>query len=141
MSLPGIADATGGRISRKAPHARTSVAILAFDFIVCRSALQNFPRPAMALSEMRRVLKPGGRAVVVELRNDVSSRALSAHVRKVSRGLLEPLLNRLVFRLVLVRRAYEKDRLLTLITGAGFRVCDVRRDQIYIEVWFQKPVA
>ena len=34
MSLPGIADATGGRISRKAPHARTSVAILAFDFIV-----------------------------------------------------------------------------------------------------------
>ena len=56
----------------------------AFDCVVCRAAFKNFSQPEKALREMRRVLKGGGAAVLIELRRDVSSRAINQHVRKVT---------------------------------------------------------
>lgn len=37
-----------------------------FDRVVCRIALHHFPNPAQAAAEMARVLKPGGRLVLVD---------------------------------------------------------------------------
>lgn len=34
-----------------------------FDFIICNQVLEHLPEPLDALSELRRVLKPGGRAI------------------------------------------------------------------------------
>jgi ubiquinone/menaquinone biosynthesis C-methylase UbiE len=45
-----------------------------FDFIVCRAAFKNFTHPLAALDEMHRVLKPGGTALIIDLRKDFSSR-------------------------------------------------------------------
>lgn len=39
-----------------------------FDLIICRSAFKNFSQPIRALDEMHRVLKPGGKAVILDLR-------------------------------------------------------------------------
>ncbi len=36
-----------------------------FDAVICRMALMQFPNPAKALTEMRRVVKPGGKVAVV----------------------------------------------------------------------------
>ena len=36
-----------------------------FDAVICRIALMLFPTPAQALTEMRRVVKPGGKVVVM----------------------------------------------------------------------------
>ncbi len=36
-----------------------------FDAVICRSALMLFPNPAKALTEMRRVVKPGGKVAVI----------------------------------------------------------------------------
>ena len=36
-----------------------------FDAVICRIALMLFPNPAKALSEMRRVVKPGGKVAVM----------------------------------------------------------------------------
>ena len=36
-----------------------------FDAVICRIALMLFPNPARALSEMRRVVKPGGKVAVI----------------------------------------------------------------------------
>jgi ubiquinone/menaquinone biosynthesis C-methylase UbiE len=36
-----------------------------FDAVICRSALMLFPNPAKALSEIRRVMKPGGKVAVI----------------------------------------------------------------------------
>ena len=36
-----------------------------FDAVICRIALMLFPNPANALTEMRRVLKPGGKVAVI----------------------------------------------------------------------------
>ena len=36
-----------------------------FDAVICRNALMLFPNPAKALTEMRRVVKPGGKVAVM----------------------------------------------------------------------------
>jgi ubiquinone/menaquinone biosynthesis C-methylase UbiE len=38
----------------------------AFDFIVCRAAFKNFGDPVGALCEMHRVLRPGGRLMIID---------------------------------------------------------------------------
>ncbi len=48
-----------------------------FDFIVCRAAFKNFNPPQVALNEKHRVLKPGGAALIIDLRKDFSRRAVN----------------------------------------------------------------
>src|ERR1035437_10260700 len=45
----------------KMPYADAS-----FDLVVCQAAFKNFTQPIEALAEMRRVLKPGGTALVID---------------------------------------------------------------------------
>src|SRR6266508_4690474 len=41
-----------------------------FDFLLCRAAFKNFAEPLRALNEMHRVLKGGGRGLIIDLRRD-----------------------------------------------------------------------
>jgi len=107
----------------------------AFDCVVCRAAFQNFSQPERALNEMRRVLKVGGAAVLIELRRDVSSRAINQHVRKVAMSLREWLTNQLIFRLLLVRRAYTENQLRQFASTTGFSGVDIRKGSVFFEVW------
>ncbi len=50
-----------------------------FDFIFCRAAFKNFTQPVEAINEMHRVLKPGGKAMIVDLRKDVSLDDINAY--------------------------------------------------------------
>jgi ubiquinone/menaquinone biosynthesis C-methylase UbiE len=107
----------------------------AFDFVICRGALQNFSEPVKALQEMRRVLNADGTAVVIDLRRDVSSRALNQYVRKVSTGFRNWLTNQLVFRVILTKRAYSTAQLKQFISASGFRNSDIREGAIFLEMW------
>ena len=53
-----------------------------FDLIVCSAAFKNFAEPVKALDEMFRVLKPGGKALIIDLRPDVSSEVIEKHIRE-----------------------------------------------------------
>jgi ubiquinone/menaquinone biosynthesis C-methylase UbiE len=44
----------------------------AFNFIICVLAFKNFKEPVKALEEMRRVLKPGGTALIMDLNRNAS---------------------------------------------------------------------
>jgi ubiquinone/menaquinone biosynthesis C-methylase UbiE len=107
----------------------------AFDFVVCRAALQNFKEPIKALREMKRILKPGGRAVVLDIRKDVPWRTLNQHIRKLSSGLGSWLTNQFVYRVIIIRRAYGIARLQQLASAGGFVNCQVREEGISHEMW------
>jgi ubiquinone/menaquinone biosynthesis C-methylase UbiE len=47
-----------------------------FDFAVCTSSFKNFSEPLGALEEIYRVLKPGAKAWINDLRRDVSDRTI-----------------------------------------------------------------
>ena len=51
-----------------------------FDLVVCRAAFKNFSEPLKALNEMHRVLKPQGRAIIIDLRKDASWDEIVAYV-------------------------------------------------------------
>src|ERR1022692_4425131 len=54
-----------------------------FDFLLCRAAFKNFAAPLGALRELHRVLKPGGRALIIDLRKDTSNESVSQAVNEM----------------------------------------------------------
>ena len=112
-----------------------------FDFVVCQAAFQNFGRPADALKEIRRVLKGAGKAVIVDLRRDASGRAINDYVATISGGVLEWLTNQLLFRRLLVRRAYSRDQLQELLAASEFSDFEIREGPMVLELWATKSAT
>jgi len=50
-----------------------------FDAVINRSALHHFPRPALALSEMARVLRPSGRMVILDVMSSEDTEESALH--------------------------------------------------------------
>jgi ubiquinone/menaquinone biosynthesis C-methylase UbiE len=107
-----------------------------FDLIVCRAAFKNFSRPLVALNEMHRVLKPGGNALIIDLRKDFSQRALKDYAR--GSGLLAGSLVRLVFNTMLKKRAYTKENITDLVAQSRFGQGEIRIDPIGFELRLHK---
>ena len=74
-----------------------------FDLIVCRAAFKNFAEPVGALEEMYRVLKPGGKAVIIDLRPDVSKADIATEVNRMNLGWLNSLFTRLTLQWLRLR--------------------------------------
>jgi len=79
-----------------------------FDFLFCRAAFKNFTRPLEALQEMYRVLKPAGRALIIDLRKDASREQVSGAVDDMNLGKVDAFLTKLTFRFMLLKRAYTR---------------------------------
>lgn len=109
-----------------------------FDFLLCRAAFKNFSEPLGALREMRRVLKPGGRALVIDLRKDVNKRALDDYIRGLKVGRLDAFVMRWTFRLMLVRRAYTKRQFGEFISQSGFGNSEIQETPIGFEITLTK---
>lgn len=107
-----------------------------FDFIVCRAAFKNFARPLVALDEMHRVLKPGGAALIIDLRRDFSKQAVNDYVR--DRGAIDAAMIKLTFHTMLKKRAYTKESIAQLVSQSKFRQGDVRLDPMGFELWLSK---
>lgn len=107
-----------------------------FDFIVCRAAFKNFSRPLAALDEMHRVLKPGGIALIIDLRKDFSRQAINDYVR--DRDPLNAAIIKLTFHTMLKKRAYTKESLAQLVSQSQFRHGDIRLESIGFELWLHK---
>ncbi len=78
-----------------------------FDFIVCRAAFKNFSDPVKALGEMRRVLKPEGTALIIDMRSDVSDATIDEFVKSRAGGRINALITGLTFKHMLRSRAYR----------------------------------
>lgn len=104
----------------------------AFDVVLCQHRLQFVPDRAGAVREMRRVLEPGGRALVIVLQ------ALARH--PVFETLMESVARHLSLPVSAVMTPFalcDSDDLRTLFMAAGFEKADILPESITVR--FPEP--
>ena len=109
-----------------------------FDFAGCVAAFKNFTQPVQALNEFYRVLKPGGTAIIVDLRRDASVEDIDQEVKKMNLNALNAFLTRWTFRHVLLKNAYSRRSFEALVAKTNFKQCEIRSDLIGMEIWLRK---
>jgi ubiquinone/menaquinone biosynthesis C-methylase UbiE len=109
-----------------------------FDFVLCRAAFKNFSEPKRALQEMYRVLKPGGMAVIIDLRRDASKKSIARAVEAMKVGAINGAITKLTFRFMLLKRAYTKREFEDLIAETRFNSIEIREDLTGLEIWLSK---
>jgi ubiquinone/menaquinone biosynthesis C-methylase UbiE len=118
--------------------ARMPFASESFDFVVCQAAFKNFPDPVAALDDIHRVLKPGGRASIFDLRKDAPLEAIDQEIRDMQLSPLSALLTQWVFRFGLLRAAYTGAALASVVARSRFGHGDVIQDGIGFELRLTK---
>jgi ubiquinone/menaquinone biosynthesis C-methylase UbiE len=109
-----------------------------FDFLLCRAAFKNFSEPKRALEEMHRVLRPGGQALIIDLRRDASKESINEAVNGMNVGTVNGILTKLAFRFMLLKRAYTKGEFEKLISETKFQKTEIRENLIGLEILLSK---
>jgi ubiquinone/menaquinone biosynthesis C-methylase UbiE len=109
-----------------------------FDFLICRAAFKNFAEPVEALREMHRVLKSGGKAVILDLRRDASAAAINGTVKGMRLGWLNAFITKWTFKHMLLKRAYSREQFEQMASQTPFRRCEIRAEPIGLEVALTK---
>jgi ubiquinone/menaquinone biosynthesis C-methylase UbiE len=112
-----------------------------FDFVYCSAAFKNFTEPVKALDEMYRVLRPGGEAVIQDLRKDVSLDEINSYIQKSGRGWFDAWMTKMVFKYMLIKRAYTQEDFQRMTAQSKFGSCQIKADSIGLEVLFTKTPA
>jgi len=109
-----------------------------FDFAVCVAAFKNFTQPVLALNEFHRVLKPGGTALIVDLRRDASIEDIDNEVKNMKLNAPNALLTKFTFRQVLLKNAYTRGEMDALVARTNFKRCDIQISLIGMDIWLKK---
>ncbi len=109
-----------------------------FDFLVCRAAFKNFAQPVRALQEMHRVLKPGGRALVIDLRRDASPETVSQEVDRMGLSRVNRAITKLTFRFMLLKSAYAKEHFEQMLAQTQFSNVEIGGNNLGFEIWMTK---
>jgi len=112
-----------------------------FDFLLCRAAFKNFSQPVRALQEMYRVLKPNGRALIIDLRKDASKASVSKAVEAMHLGPVNTLTTKLTFRFMLLKRAYTRQDFEQFLSQTQFGPNDIKEDLIGLELTLRRASA
>jgi ubiquinone/menaquinone biosynthesis C-methylase UbiE len=109
-----------------------------FDFVVCRAAFKNFSDPVAALREMHRVLRVGGTALVIDMRNDASDEAIEEAVNNMHLGRVDAFLTRAAFRHMLRKRAYSREDFDRMVALTPFGRPDIKEAPLGFDVWLRR---
>ena len=109
-----------------------------FDFSICRAAFKNFTEPARAIEEMYRVLKPGRRALIVDLRGDASSEDIDMAIKGMGLSGINTLLTKWTFKHVLLKNAYTGEDIQRMVAQTRFAQAEIHEDSIGMEIWLEK---
>jgi ubiquinone/menaquinone biosynthesis C-methylase UbiE len=123
---------------RQGDAAKMPFAENSFDFVVCRAAFKNFSDPRGAIAEMQRVLRPGRRGVIIDLRRDASMTEICNYVDKSGTNVVNGLFMKMIFRFMLIPRAYSTQQFQTMLDEARFGRTWIESNAMGLEAWFEK---
>ena len=109
-----------------------------FDFTFCQAAFKNFSEPVKAITEMYRVLRPGGISVIADLRRDASPEEIVHEVKGMRLNRINEILVRWTFDHMLLKSAYSVDEIKKMASQTPFKKCKIEIDGISFQVWLEK---
>lgn len=110
-----------------------------FDFIICRAAFKNFAKPLEAINEMFRVLKPGGKTLIIDLRRDITDEEIASCVKEMKlNSKWDSMLTFWAFKLMLRKRAYSIEQIEQLIAISKFKNNRIDKTFTGFELWLEK---
>jgi ubiquinone/menaquinone biosynthesis C-methylase UbiE len=112
-----------------------------FDLVVCCAAFKNFTEPLQSMREMYRVLKPGGRALIIDLRRDTSNEQIGQAVEEMHLGSVNRVITKLTFRYMLLKRAYTRSEFEQFAAQTKFASVEIQEGPIALEVTLHKAGA
>ncbi|MGA9668759.1 MAG: methyltransferase domain-containing protein [Terracidiphilus sp.] len=109
-----------------------------FDFLLCRAAFKNFAKPVLALQEMCRVLRPGGRGLLIDLKGDASPEAIDHEVDRMRLSTFNRIMTRLAFKTMLLKRAYTKEQFQDMLWECKFSNVEIVESGLGLEIRMTK---
>jgi ubiquinone/menaquinone biosynthesis C-methylase UbiE len=91
-----------------------------FDVTFCQAAFKNFSEPVEAISEMYRVLRPHGVAIIVDMRHDAGLEEIQREVDKMGLGPIDRFMTRWSFEHFLLNSAYSVSEMESMIARTPF---------------------
>ncbi|HVC48425.1 MAG TPA: class I SAM-dependent methyltransferase [Terracidiphilus sp.] len=123
---------------RQGSASKMPLASESFDFLLCRAAFKNFADPVGALREMRRVLKPGGQGVLIDLRRDATQQGIEGYVNGLKLSRVNRWMTMAVFKKFLVKSAYTRVEFERMLAQAGWDRVEIAEEEIGLEVRMEK---
>jgi ubiquinone/menaquinone biosynthesis C-methylase UbiE len=109
-----------------------------FDFLLCRAAFKNFAKPVDALQEMCRVLRPGGRGLIIDLKRNASPDEVSRAVDEMGLSWFNGIMTRLAFKTMLIKAAYTKEEFEQMLAQTQFSNVNIVEENIGLEISMTK---
>jgi ubiquinone/menaquinone biosynthesis C-methylase UbiE len=122
---------------RQGDAARMPFPAESFDLVVCQAAFKNFTLPLSALSEMHRVLRQGGTAVIQDMSRDATHADIDGEVKGMELGRVNAFTTKATLEM-LRRRAYSGAQFERLAAQSPFKRCETRTEGIGLEVRLKK---
>ena len=83
---------------------------------------------------MQRVLKPGGKAIIIDLSKDASWKEIVAYVDGLHVSRMNAWMTKFTFKHMLLKRAYTEAQMKSLAAESVFKSCEIIRVPIGMEV-------
>ncbi len=109
-----------------------------FDFTFCQAAFKNFSEPVKAIREMYRVLKPGGMAVIADMRRDASAEEIQREVNGMGLDPLNRFFVKWTFDHMLLKSAYSLDQMKSMVAQTPFDKCRIDVKGVGFMIWLEK---
>ena len=101
-------------------------------------AFKNFSEPVKAMREMLRVLKPGGTALLIDMRRDVSIEELRKYVDGLGVSWFSRKFMMATFRGMLIKRAYPLEEIERMAKEAGWTETRMETTPVGFAAWATK---